>query len=327
MSDAAPLEDRLLDAIRTASGDEAASWARRPRRLVGGSWADTFWIRLNGAPGLEHDLVARVLPEPDSFDREMLIQSYVASQGFSAPRVHLGYPPGAELDRAWFLMDYDPGRTPIEQVTRRTAFKLVFKESHEIPPLLADTMVAIHAIDAAPVASALSYPRVVGPVLDWLFSRASALGDGALVERAHRLLATRPAFAKSVLCHGDLHPLNILRSPGRDTVIDWTHAQYDDPLYDVAFTFVALSAVPIPAPALARPLVAAAGKNLAHRFLVQYERASQTEVDRARLAWFEQVIKLRIYLEAAEWRRAHPDGDPGNNAAIKYVAVFDRHAR
>lgn len=96
------------------------------------------------------------------------------------------------------------------------------------------------------------------------------------------------------------------------------------PLYDVAFTSVALTAVPLPAPALARPLFAAAGKSLAPSFLAQYERASGTEVDRDRLAWFEQVIKLRIYVEAAERQRAHPDGDLGNNAAIKCVAVFDR---
>jgi aminoglycoside phosphotransferase (APT) family kinase protein len=212
-------------------------------------------------------------------------------------------------------------------VTRRTALRLVLDQSREVPALVARTMVAIHALDAAPVAAALSHPRVVGSALDWLYSRASALGDGPLIERAQRLLATRPRFTGAVLCHGDLHPLNILRSPGRDTVIDWTHAQYDDPLYDVAFTHVALTTVPVPAPAIARPMIAASGRALAHRFLTQYEHESETTVDRERLAWFERVIVLRIYVEAAEWRQAHPEGETSLNAATRYVKVFERHLR
>ena len=242
------LEDRLLDAIREASGSPAAAWAVRPQRIEGGSWADTFKIRLKGAPGLGGDLVARVLPEPDSFEREMLVQQYVAKTGFPAPQVHLGAPPTATLDRAWFLMDFDPGRRPIESFGRIRLLWAVVRTTRESPRMIARAMVAIHAIDAEPIARALAFPKVVGPVLDWLYSRASALADADLVDRAQRLLATRPRFESSVLCHGDLHPLNILRSPGRDTIIDWTHAQYDDPLYDLAFTWMAFTVIPVRCP-------------------------------------------------------------------------------
>jgi aminoglycoside phosphotransferase (APT) family kinase protein len=321
----AHLVDRLLDAIRVASGNPGASWARRPRRIEGGSWADTFRVRLKGAPGLGGDLVARVLPEPDSYEREMLVQQHVAKHGFPAPLVHLGSPPSKELDRAWFLMDFDSGRRVVESIGGARLLWAVAKSNHESPRTLARVTVAIHQIDTDPIATTLAFPKVVGPVLDWLFSRASALADRDLVDRAQRLLATRPRYEGSVLCHGDLHPLNILRSPGRDTIIDWTHAQYDDPLYDVAFTSTAMTLIPIPAPAFLRPLIAAVGAHQARRFIRQYERASKTQVDRARLEWFVRVIALRIRVEAAEWRRLHPLGDPEDNSPQRYVNLFPRY--
>ncbi|HEX7589792.1 MAG TPA: aminoglycoside phosphotransferase family protein, partial [Demequinaceae bacterium] len=201
----------------------------------------------------------------------------------------------------------------------------VAKSNHESPRMLARAMVAIHQIDADPIATTLAFPKVVGPVLDWLFSRASAHSDRDLVDRAQRLLATRPAYRGAVLCHGDLHPLNILRSPGRDTIVDWTHAQYDDPLYDVAFASTAMTLIPVPAPAFLRPLIAAVGARQARRFTREYERASKTQVDRERLDWFVRVIALRIRVEAAEWRRLHPFDDPDGNSPQRYVNLFPRY--
>ena len=319
------MEDRVLDAVRVASGAPGASWARRPRRIEGGSWADTFKVRLAGVPGLAGDLVARVLPEPDSYEREMLVQQHVAKQGLPAPVVHLGSPPSKEFDRAWFLMDFDPGRRLVDSTGTARILWAVAKSNHGSPRMLARAMVAIHQIEADPIASTPASPRAVGPVLDWLYSRASAMGDRDLVKRAQRLLATRPPYRRSVLCHGDLHPLNILHSPGRDTIIDWTHAQYDDPLYDVAFTSTAMTLIPVPAPAFLRPAIAAIGARQARRFIREYERASKTQVDRARLEWFVRVIALRIRVEAAEWTRAHPLEDPHGNTSRLYVKVMPRH--
>ena len=319
------LLDGLLAAIRVESGCADAVWARAPRRIEGGTWADIFEFRLLNAPSLEGHLVARVLPDPASFEREMLIQSYVAKASSLAPEIHVGAPPTPVFDRAWFLMDFVEGETPLGKVTPASVMRALIFGLRDSGAYVARTMVAIHEIDASPIATALSFPRVVGPLLDWLYSRASALGDRALVEGAQRLLSTRPAFTGAVLCHGDLHPLNIVRNPDGDVVVDWTHAQYDDPLYDVAFSHFAMTIIPAPAPAFARPLIAAKGRRLAHRFLAEYERLTSTTVDRERLAWFTRLTALRIRIEAAEWEAANPGGDPRSNAGQMYLPFLPHY--
>jgi aminoglycoside phosphotransferase (APT) family kinase protein len=201
------------------------------------------------------------------------------------------------------LMDFDPGKRLFGKPTAGAIFRSMFDRRHHIARFLAEVTVAIQRVDASPIATELAEPRTVGPGLNWFYSRASALGEPALIERAERLFVTRPRFERSVLCHGDVHPLNILRSPGRDTVVDWTHAQYDDPLYDVAFTWLGLTLMPLPVPGFLRRPVAAYGRRLGAQFLAAYERASGTTVDRDRLDWFTNLVALRIYVEAEEARR------------------------
>ena len=308
----------LLNAVRTASGYPDAQWARAPKKLDGGSWADIYRVRLRHAPGLEGDLVVRVMPEPDSWEREMLVQGWAAKQGFPAPAVHLGALPSAEFDRAWMLMDYSPGERLFSKPNVALILTSALRPRMRAPRLLADVTVAIHAIGAGPIARDLAAPRTVGPGLNWFYSRASALGDRALVDKAQRLLATRPAFRGAVLCHGDIHPLNILRDGPTDTVIDWTHAQYDDPLYDVAFTHFALSLIPVRAPGWMRPAISAFGRAQAKRFLTAYEKASGTRIDPARLDWFTRVVALRILIEAEEARRKGITAESRKSAGLMY---------
>jgi aminoglycoside phosphotransferase (APT) family kinase protein len=45
------------------------------------------------------------------------------------------------------------------------------------------------------------------------------------------------------LCHGDFHPLNILRPPGGEIIVDWLDATRGDPAADVCRSFVLIRAV------------------------------------------------------------------------------------
>jgi thiamine kinase-like enzyme len=85
-------------------------------------------------------------------------------------------------------------------------------------------------------------PRLVGP-LDWIGIYATALsqrtvltGDPALrtaaVSRAQEIAA--PPLVAGVLCHSDLHAMNVIR--GRESLIllDWEYAHVGDPLWDLA---------------------------------------------------------------------------------------------
>ncbi len=40
------------------------------------------------------------------------------------------------------------------------------------------------------------------------------------------------------LCHGDFHPLNLLGSPGHETLVDWLDATRGDPAADVCRSYV-----------------------------------------------------------------------------------------
>lgn len=80
------------------------------------------------------------------------------------------------------------------------------------------------------------------------------------------------------ICHGDLHPYNILGEPGRTTIIDWMDVTAGPPAADACRTYLLLSGG---APALAAPYLAA------------YEAASR--IPRAAiLAWLPVTAAARL---------------------------------
>ena len=65
----------------------------------------------------------------------------------------------------------------------------------------------------------------------------AATVDPALL-RALELLP--PAGARARLCHGDLHPSNVILSAGGPVIVDWFDASRGDPVADVARTLLTL---------------------------------------------------------------------------------------
>lgn len=312
-----------LAALRRVSGYREASWEGPWERLRGGSWADTYKVRVGGIPGLDGPLVLRVLPVGDRWETEFRIHAHAAQTGFRAPRVHFGAPAGEEFPRAWILMDYIDGTQIVSEPTSARFIAALLKRLGDSPALLARAAVAVHRIDPGGIQHQLALPASVAPSLDWLYSRATALEDAGLIERAERLLASRPAFRGAVLCHGDLHPLNIIRTAEGDWLIDWTHATFDDPLYDVAFTHMVFHYVPLPVPRAARPFVALASRGLAARYLAAYEHASGDHVDHDRLRWYERLVALRILVEVAETVKNGPrTTDPGAPQATYWAELL-----
>jgi aminoglycoside phosphotransferase (APT) family kinase protein len=82
--------------------------------------------------------------------------------------------------------------------------------------------------------------RIYGPtMLDALLDgRADPYESGgmlvALLDRLHAIPPPKGTPEGSTLVHLDLHPLNVLLSPGGPVVIDWVNARLDDPAFDVA---------------------------------------------------------------------------------------------
>ena len=295
----------LLDAIRAATGREDIDWARQPEPLTGGFWAEMWRVRITGSPELAGDLVARVMPVADVARRETRVQRRLAEDGFPTPMVRLSAGPGPHLDRAWMLMEHASGQTLLADLSGPGALLRLPQLVRSLPDTLADCAAALHGIPPDVVDPELAPCDDTERILARLHGDAAARDDRDLVTLAESLTGSRPAARRLAICHGDLHPFNILARPGAHTVLDWSSTQIADPTYDLAFTHLLLAQPPLAAPAPLRPIIDTAGRGIARRFLKSYERRTGHPVDTARLRWFTRLQSLRILGEVASW--SHDD--------------------
>ena len=143
------------------------------------------------------------------------------------------------------------------------------------------------------------------------FKRTTSVGE---IWREPPSTSPRPHTRRRVICHGDLHPFNLLVDGHRWTLIDWSTAVLADPHYDLAFTTLMLANPPLGGPAPLRAATRAIGTRLANRFLRSYEQQSGRSVDRERLLWGRRAHALRALVEIATWEandtidahRGHP---------------------
>ncbi len=91
-------------------------------------------------------------------------------------------------------------------------------------------------------------PVTVPGLLGALARFADEFGRPDLADAARWLADHRPAPAPDVICHGDLHPFNLLADGARVTVLDWSTALLAPRAHDVAFTSLLLSEPPLHVP-------------------------------------------------------------------------------
>jgi aminoglycoside phosphotransferase (APT) family kinase protein len=99
------------------------------------------------------------------------------------------------------------------------------ESSVELGRLLADVQLALFDL-VPPVTLPCQRDRLVTKI-----RRAAATIDAGL---ARALEALPPAAGRPALCHGDLHPSNVLLSSSGPVVVDWFDASRGDPVADVA---------------------------------------------------------------------------------------------
>jgi aminoglycoside phosphotransferase (APT) family kinase protein len=117
-----------------------------------------------------------------------------------------------------------------------------------------------------------------------------------------------------VICHGDLHPFNLLSNGDNWTLVDWSAAVVADPHYDLAFTTLMLANPPLGGPAPVRAIARSIGNKLAGRFLRSYEDLTSNPIDPERLNWGHTIHALRALIELSTWEhqnrldehRGHP---------------------
>jgi aminoglycoside phosphotransferase (APT) family kinase protein len=282
------------------------------RALTGGQWATMAHLRLSGQPaGVPSDVVLRVAPDEAMGAKELAVQAASSDAGIVTPRVHLMGEAGGPLGGVWSVMDLALGEPLITDLDGAGAIRRLPSLLRELPRLLADTMASIHRIDPRPViervrAAAPTVALSIDELWTHLETAAAALGDDRLSTALERLHDSRPPQDRGVVCHGDLHPLNLLVDDDTVTVLDWTGAVVAPPAYDVAFTWLLLRHPPLLAPGPLRTAISAGATVIARRFVRRYHQA-EPEADLANIDWYVALHAARLLIDLAGWHRT---GDP-----------------
>jgi aminoglycoside phosphotransferase (APT) family kinase protein len=295
--------DGLLAVLRLHTNQPTLAWSAPPAPLAGGYWAEIYAIELTDAPDeLEGRLVARIMPNPETAAFETTMQRHLARYQFPVPAIRCAGGPSSELDRAWSVMDFAAGRPLLAGLSASTAIKQGWREIRRLPDLLAEAAATLHQCPLDGLHDELSDHSRQPDIHDFLqrvSAQADAIGRSDLARVAERLAVTD--HHARVICHGDLHPFNLLVDGDRWTLIDWSTAVVADPHYDLGFTTLMLANPPLGGSAPIRAATRAIGRRLARQFLGSYEHRTARPVDPARLAWGQRAHALRAVVEAATW--------------------------
>jgi len=286
--------------------------------MTGGFWASMYRLRLEGQPqAVPVDVVFRIAPDAAMGAKELAVQQTLAELGFSTPHVWLAGPVD-DIGGTWSVMDFAVGIPPLAGLGGFAALRRSPGLLGRLSAQLAVPMAALHALDPEPVSSAVT---AAAPTVSWSVDKvlanfeasAEIRGRSDLVAAVRALTDGRPSEGKTVICHGDLHPFNLLiDGDGTVTVVDWTAAIRAEPAYDVAFTEFLLANPPLDASGPLGAVIRWIGAHLARRFVAKY-RAVAPHNDLGELAWYRALHSLRILLEAASLENTEgpiPNGHP-----------------
>ena len=302
------IAERLIGVLRTAADTPGLEYERRPEPMQGGFWAELFAFSLANPPeGWPAELVARLMPDPGSARKETIVQRGVAAAGFPTPIVRAAGGPDDGLGLAFMVMDRAPGGPALSGLDGLSP-AAVPRLLRQIPDLLATSMARLHALDPGLVRGELEQlrevPVTVPGLLGVVARYAGEFGRTDLVNAARWLTDHPPRPAPDAICHGDLHPFNLLADGDRITVLDWSTALLAPRAHDVGFTSLQLSEPALRVPGWQRPLVRMLGRVLARRFVRGYQRRAAVTVEPGELRWHQAVVCLRALVEVASWVHA-----------------------
>jgi aminoglycoside phosphotransferase (APT) family kinase protein len=336
----ADLPERLLRVLRTVTGMRALAYARPPQVLTGGFWAELLALSLTDPPeGWPRELVARVMPDPGLARKETVVQAAVAAAGYPTPVVRASGGPDSGLGRAFMVMDRAPGAPLLSGLSGAGAIAGAVRVAGQLPEILASSMAALHALDPHCIREQLrnsgDVPTTVAGLLDALRDAAASYQRVDLADAARWLIAHPAPPAPEVVCHGDLHPFNLLADGEQVTVVDWSAALLAPRAHDVAVTTLLLAEPPLHVPGPLRPLLRAAGRLLASRFARHYREHTNATIGARELHWHQAVVSLRALVEVAGWvhsgiiseRRGHPWLITGPALTARLNAITGASAR
>ena len=324
--------DQLLTVLRDVSATPTLEYAAPPEPLTGGFWAELFILRVTGGPvGWPADLVARLMPDAVVAAKETAIQAEVARLGFPTPTVRAAGGPADGLGRAFMVMDFAAGKPLLDGLDGLDGVKALAqlpRLAATLPDTLASAMARLHRIDAEAVRARIkggAAATTVTEMVDWIRSSTEDAGRPDLTGAASWLIAHPPDPAPEVVCHGDLHPFNLLVDDRHQvTVLDWSASMLGPAAYDVAFTSLLLAEPPLTFPRPLQPVVALAARSLSRSFRRKYRHHSGTTIDPTSLRWHQGVVCLRALAEVAGWDDAEREMRAGHPWLISGRAFASR---
>lgn len=290
-----------------------------PRRLGGGFWAEMWTLQFAQPAGcpLPAKAVLRLAPDSRLSARETAVQAGVADQGYPTPRIHAS-DTAHDSRRAWSVMDFAEGQPLLAGLNGLRALANLPRLATTLPDTLARVALALHQLDPESIEAQLNAltdgSAGVDGLLEHYVSQVQVLADKPLRQLVERVATTRPSDRPRAVCHGDLHPFNVLSTGGQNVVLDWTAAQITHPAYDLAFTHLVLAHPPLDAPRPLRPIINGSARRIANRFITTYQRHTPHPIDSDTLAWYRSLQACRILIDLAGWRandttdshRGHP---------------------
>ena len=312
--------DTVLDQLRQQFHAPELALDGSPVRLGGGFWAE-MWTLTFAAPtcgGLPGRVVLRLAPDAQLAAWETTFQAGVAEQGYPTPTIRSSDFTPAGIGRAWSVTDHADGAPLLGGLSGLRALRSLPRLATGLPDTLARAAADLHRLDPQPIETALiaATDRTIGVdgLLDHYLARARDLGDAPLQRTLERLASTRPDPQLRVVCHGDLHPFNVLADGSRTMVLDWTAGQIAHPAYDLAFTHLLLANPPLDAPKPVRPIINATARRVANRFITTYRKLGPHPIAAYTLDWYRSLHACRIMTDLSAWRaegelethRGHP---------------------
>ena len=219
-------------------------------------------------------------------EREARVAALVDGAGVAAPR----FVGTTRIDgRFGLLYERLHGPSMLDQVARNP-FAI---------DRLAGRFAALHlAMHAADGSGLLDQKTEMRRMIDRAGDLLPDLARSAALARLDALSAGR------AICHGDMHPGNVLLTTRGPVVIDWMTSTCGSPAADVARTLFLLrdSGIPSYMPRLQRALVAGARRRFAGVYLRRYGTTGPVDADV--VAWRLPVLAARLGEEIEEERPA-----------------------
>jgi aminoglycoside phosphotransferase (APT) family kinase protein len=214
------------------------------------------------------------------------------------------------------IFDYGPGlvlrRSRGRRKLQKEAMVMRYVAQHDYP------VPKVKQLSAD--GSELVMERIAGPTMleavsrrPWTFRRQAA-ALARLHQRLHEIPAPSwlDAFSGGGdrLVHLDLHPLNVILSPGGPVLIDWTNAARGAEPADVALTWLLMTAAEIPG-----------AKGPGGRLRAVVGRALRALFVRSFLGHFDRALARAALPNVVDWKCRDPNMSPGEVVAMRRLAA------